>query len=169
VLLYDNLKGIWLDEGSHALNGFVDVGSREQGEFPAVIVRQWYSPEDDGQQTFRRPRGRQASLRIPIRTIGDFDVTLRARQMLAELPVAVALVVNGAEVGSVRLAQEWGEYALEIPAGALRSGFNDVTLRFSAAPRADLPGYQGKNAAAAVAWLRFARRGPAPDAPPSAR
>ena len=167
VLLYDNLKGVWLDEGSHALGEFVDVG-REATDFPVVVARQWYGPENDGQQKFRRPRGRRASLRIPIRTVGDFDVTLRARQLLAELPVAVSLVVNGINLGDARLGPEWGEYKFDVPSNALHSGFNEVELRFSAAPRSDLPGYEGKNAAAAVDWLRFVRRGPSPDAPPAA-
>jgi len=167
VLLYDNLKGVWLDEGSHSLDGFIDVGKDTQ-EFPDVVARQWYGPESDGEQTFRRPRGRRASLRVPIRTVDEFDVTLRARQMLVELPVSVNLVVNGVDVGGTRLAPEWREYKLSVPASALHSGFNDVALSFSAAPRADLPGYQGKNAAAAVDWLRFVRHGPSPDVPPSA-
>lgn len=168
VLLYDNLKGVWLDEGSHALGELVELG-RERTDFPVVVAWQWYGPERDGQQTFRRPRGRRASLRVPIRTVGDFDVTLRARQVLPELPVGVTLVVNGVDVGIARLSPEWGEYAFGVPAAALHSGFNEVALSFSAAPRADLPGYKGKNAAAAVDWLRFVRRGPSPDAVPSSR
>jgi hypothetical protein len=168
VLLYDNLKGVWLDEGSRSLGGLIDLGNESQ-DFPTVIARQWYGPEKDGEQTFRRPRGRRASLRVPIRTVGEFDVTLRARQMFVELPVRVNLLVNGIDVGGAQLASDWREYQLDVPPSTLRSGFNEVALSFSAAPRADLPGYQGKNAAAAVDWLRFARRGPAPDAPPSAR
>jgi hypothetical protein len=166
VLLYDNLKGVWLDEGSRSFGGRIDLGDEPAGP-PRILGPQWYPPEREDAQSFRRPRGRRASLRIPIRTVDDFDLTIRARQLLPALPVEMAVAVNGVEVGSAPLAIDWTEQSFVVPRGSLHSGFNEMTLTFSAAPRADLPGYEGKNAAAAVDWLDFVRRGPSPDlAPP---
>jgi hypothetical protein len=74
--------------------------------------------------------------------------------------------MNGVALGEVALQREWTEPSLEMPRHVVRRGFNELALRFSAAPRSDLPGYHGKDAAAAVDWLRFVRRGPSPDRPP---
>jgi hypothetical protein len=156
TLAYDNLKGVWLDEGARSLAGMIDLGS-EPAELPLVVGHNWYPPEAEGDTTFRRSKGRRSWLRIPIRTVGDFAATLRLRAELPQLPVTVRIEVNGVEVGQTAAPPVWDEYAFTVPASALHPGLNDLALVYSASPREDLPGHQGKDAAVAVDWLRLQR------------
>src|SRR5438093_2721657 len=78
TLAYDNLKGVWLDEGARSLAGTIDLGS-EPAELPLVVGHNWYRPEAEGETTSRRSKGRRSWLRIPIRSVGDFDAVLRLR------------------------------------------------------------------------------------------
>jgi len=156
LLLYENVKGVWLDEGPRSLAGAIDLGS-EPPDLPLVVGHNWYEPEAEGETTFRRSKGRRAWLRIPIRTVGDFEATLRLRAEQPELPVRVGIEVNGQAVGETAAPPAWAEYSFSIPESALHAGLNDVALVFSASPRADLPGYRGKDAAVAVDFLRLRR------------
>lgn len=156
ALAYDDLKGVWLDEGPRSLKGTIDLGN-EPADLPIVIGHNWYSPEAEGEMTFRRSKGRRSWLRIPIRTVGDFEATLRLRAEQPELPVTVSIEVNGRAVGETSAPLAWAEYAFSIPASALHPGLNDFALVYSASPRQDLPDYRGKDAAVAVDWLRLRR------------
>ncbi len=156
TLAYDNLKGVWLDEGPRSLGGVIDLGS-EPAALPLVVGHNWYAPQTEGETTFRRSKGRRSWLRIPIRTPGDFEAVLRLRAEQPGLPVGVKVEVNGIEVGETSAPPAWGEYSFTIPASALHPGLNDLALDYSASPRQDLPGYQGKDAAVAVDWLRLRR------------
>jgi hypothetical protein len=159
VLAHDNLNGVWLDEGTRSLRGTVDLG-REPEDLPIVVGHGWYEPAEADGVRFRLARGWRSWLRIPVRTEGAFTMTLRARRYLAELPVSVKVEVNGAAVGESTLTPEWSEQAFTIPEEAVRRGLNDVALFFSATPRRDIPGYHGKDAAAAVDWVRWERVAP---------
>jgi hypothetical protein len=159
VLAYDNLKGIWMDEGPRSLRGVLDLGS-EPDELPEVVGHNWYRAEGTEGATFRRSKGRRSWLRIPIRTPGEFQLVLRARSEMDE-PVGAAIQWNGHPVGEATLGPEWGEYAFTLPAEAVRPGFNDVALLWSTSPRAD-PEHRGKDAAAAVDWLGLRRRASGP-------
>jgi len=156
TLAYDNLKGVWLDEGPRSLGGTIDLG-REPADLPIVIGHNWYPPQAEGETTFRRSKGRRSWLRLPIRTVGDFEATLRLRAEQPELPVSVRVEVNGEAVGETTAPPAWAEYTFAVPASALHPGLNDLALVFSASPRADLEGYRGKDAAVAVDWLRLRR------------
>lgn len=161
LLLYENVRGVWLDEGPRSLGGVIDLGD-EPPDLPQVVGHNWYEPETEGETTFRRSKGRRSWLRIPIRTVGDFEATLRLRAEQPELPVTVKIEVNGQAVGETAAPPSWGDYALSIPASALRPGLNDVALVYSASPRADLPGYRGKDASVAVDFVRLRRTSPRP-------
>ena len=156
TLAYDNLKGVWLDEGARSLAGTIDLGS-EPAELPLVVGHNWYPPEAEGETTFRRSKGRRSWLRIPIRTVGDFEATLRLRAEQPQLPVTVRIEVNGVEVGETAAPPVWGEYTFNIPRSALHPGLNDLALAYSGSPRQDLTDYRGKDAAVAVDWLHFQR------------
>jgi hypothetical protein len=161
TLAYDNLKGVWLDEGARSLGGTIDLGN-EPADLPLVVGHNWYPPTAEGGTTFRRSKGRRSWLRIPIRTVGDFEAVLRLRAEQPQLPVRVRVEVNGVGVGETAAPPEWGEYTFAIPASALHPGLNDLALVYSASPRQDLPGYQGKDAAVAVDWLHLRRTSPRP-------
>jgi len=157
VLAYDNLKGIWLDEGSRSLRGLIDVGG-EPPELPQVVGHNWYRPEQDGDTTYRRSKGLRSWLRVPVRTPGGFAGVLRARSDMEGEPVTVAIQWNGQAVGEATLGDDWSEHAFSVPAEAVRPGFNDVALLWSTSPRSANPGHRGKDAAARVDWLRLDRR-----------
>jgi hypothetical protein len=159
VLAYDNLKGVWMDEGPRSLEGLLDVGS-EPDDLPQVIGHNWYRAETSGETTFRRSKGRRSWLRLPIRTPDEFELALRARSEMGE-PVTAAIQWNGHALGQVALGEEWSEHRLRLPAEAVRSGFNDLALLWSTSPRAD-PGHRGKDSAAAVDWVALHRRAEGP-------
>jgi hypothetical protein len=161
-ILYDNLRGVWLDEGSRALSlgGVLRLGDETLG--PPFLGEGWYRPRKDGAgeaaPRVRESRGPRSSLRVPIRTPSDFEVIVRARASLAELPVTVSLKVNGEIAGAIPLTAEWREPSVFVPAARWRAGFNEIDLVYSATPKATLPEYRGHNAAAVFEWIRFDRR-----------
>ncbi|MET0551811.1 MAG: hypothetical protein ABW221_02165 [Vicinamibacteria bacterium] len=158
LLLYDNLKGVWLDEGARSLGGVVDLGGEEPEALSAVVGHNWMRPDEEGGVGFRRSRGRRSWLRLPIRTPTLFDATLRGRSEIPGRPVDVAVEVNGTVVATVTLPAGWTEVPFVVPEGALRPGFNEVALVYGATPRDVIPGYEGRDAAIALDWLRLVRR-----------
>lgn len=84
-----------------------------------------------------------ATLFFPLRETGPHRLTFRAWPFLFEgvAPQEVTVSVNDRAVGRVTLAAGWNEYALEVPAEALRYGLNRVAFRFAHldAPRDVLP------------------------------
>jgi hypothetical protein len=158
LLLYDNLKGVWLDEGARSLGGTVDLGGAEPEELSAVVGHNWMRADEEDGVGFRRSRGRRSWLRLPIRTPTLFDATLRGRSEIPGRAADVAVEVNGTVVATVTLPPEWTEVSFAVPEDALRPGFNEVALVYAATPREAVPGYEGPDAAIALDWLRLARR-----------
>lgn len=156
VLLHDNLNGVWLDEGSRSLRGTIDLG-REPEDLPLVVGHGWYDATREGEVDLRLSRGFRSWLRVPLRTPGPLQMTLRARRGVPELPVRARVEVNTRPAGEVDLTAEWADHVVAIPEEALRRGLNDVALVFSATPRRDIPGYHGRDAAAAVDRVSFRR------------
>jgi hypothetical protein len=152
---YENICGIWLDEGPRSLKGTVDLGG--DSIFP-LVGHGWTGPKAAGGETrFRLSTVPRSWLRIPIRTAGPFEVTLKARSWIPETDVTLTLEAGGVPAGSVVLTEDWRELSLSLPAASVRSGLNTLSLHFSPTPVEVVPGFRGKNAAAAVAWLRFRR------------
>jgi hypothetical protein len=158
--LYDVLKGVWLDEGPRSLKGAVRLGEVPPVSF--LIGDGWYHPEAEGGLSFRKSRGRRSSLRIPIRTPGDFRATLHARQEPLDEPVELSLDVNGEDCGTVDLLPGWRDYAFEVKAHAIRSGINAFVLRYSTTPRKERPAESRKNAVVAVESFKLKRESEAP-------
>ena len=156
VLLYDNLRGVWLDEGPRSLGGNVDLGDAEPDGFP-ILGHGWSEPVRDGASSFRYSNSRRSWLRLPVMTPGDFDVTLRIRAAFAGAPVAVSLEAGGESVGPAALSSEWQEVTLRLPARLLAPGVNDLAVVYSTTPADVDPAFRGRNAAAAVDWIRFRR------------
>lgn len=174
VIGYDNLKGIWLDEG-RSLRGRVDMGAA-LGDLPFLVGSGWLEPEEESGVRFRRSRGPSSSLRLPIYTPGSFHLHVKARSLDPEAPVGVRLEVNGLAVGEGVAGPRWSAVEFEIPGQALRSGLNTLVMRYALnedVPRA--PGAQPPRARVAVQELLFERdvplwqgRGsPTPTAPPN--
>lgn len=157
LLLYDNLRGVWLDEGTRSLGGVVELGGEEPPDLEPLLAHNWARPESEGEESFRRVKGRRARLRVPIRTPGDFEVTVRLRSEMPGVPLRFTLEVNGHAVGSTLLEPRWSEHRFDVPAAAVRPGFNDVSLAFSATPREVVTGHRGKDTPAAVDRLVFTR------------
>lgn len=158
ALAYDNIKGIWLDEGPRSLGGRIDLGEGEEPkDLPIVVGRGWYPPQSDGATRFRQSRGPHSWLRVPIRTCGDLRVVLWARADVTEVPVKVSLDVNGVPAGEAQAAPSWAELAYSVPKEALRPGFNTLVLSYSATPKGIRSDFHGRNAALSVDWIRFER------------
>jgi hypothetical protein len=158
LLLYDNLKGVWLDEGPRSLKGVVDLGGEEPEELGTVVGHNWYRPDSEGEVGLRRSRGKKSWLRLPIRTPADFDAILRARSEMPGQPVRVTVEVNGAVVATPEVGSEWSDSRFVVPGAALRPGFNELSLLYSTTPRERDPALQGRDAAIAVDSLKLERR-----------
>ena len=168
VLLYDNLKGVWMDEGSRSFDGRIDLGNEPEGYFP-LVGDGWFPPDGkDGQDgvTYRLSRGRRSWLTVPIRRPADSSIVVRARLAMAEMPampamkdakVRIRVDVNGEMVGEEDLSEGWSEHVFAVSKGLLHSGLNQVILTYSATPRTVIPGFHGRNATAAVDWIEFRR------------
>ena len=159
VLLYDNLRGVWLDEGPRSLGGNFDLGDAEPEEFP-ILGHGWSEPMREGALSFRYSNVRRSWLRIPLLSPGDFDVTLRIRAAFTAAPVSVSLEASGESVGQAALASEWQEVGFRLPARLLQPGVNDLALVYSTTPADVDPAFRGRNAAVALDWIRFRRAGP---------
>jgi hypothetical protein len=156
VLGYDLLEGIWLDEGPRSMRGSIRVGG--ESPFP-VVGHGWASPQtEDGAHWFRRSSVPRSWLILPIRTPGDFDLTLRIRSELQQPPVRLSVELNGAVVGEASLGPQWQEPRFRIPADRVQPGLNALTLHYSPTPAEVIPGFRGRNAAVALEWVQLERR-----------
>jgi hypothetical protein len=167
VLLYDNLKGIWLDEG-RSMRGVVDLG-QDNRDLPFLVAEGWLPPEAEGDVRFRRARGRRGFLRVPVKTPGDFRVLVRARSLAGERAVKLGLDVNGTLVGEAQTPPSWTDLEFQVPGRALRPGLN-LLLLAAEPPASEPPGERrGPGTLFAVAGLRFERipGGPAPEPAPA--
>lgn len=161
VLLYDNLRGVWLDEGPRSLGGLLDLGDAEPDAFP-FVGHGWSEPVRQGALSWRFSNVRRSWLRVPLMTPSDFDVTLRIRAAFESAPVSVSLLAGGESVGVAALRTEWHEVTFLLPARILAPGINDLSLSYSTTPADIDPDFRGRNAAVAVDWIQFRRRLVAP-------
>jgi len=154
VILYDNLKGVWLDEGARSFNGMVDLGEEPEGYFP-VVGDGWFEPELEERISFRQARGRRAWLTIPIKKPRDYVLTVRVRREVEAFPVSARLDINGNTVGELDLVAGWSSYRFQVPERVLRPGLNQLVFFFPDTPRVRIPGFRGRNTVMSVDWLLF--------------
>jgi hypothetical protein len=154
TVLYDNLRGLWLDDQAGPLRGEIDLG--REPDLPGLVGDGWFPAEIEEGVTLRRSRGRRSWLRLPIRWPADTRVCVRARPEYDSVPVALRVEVNGRLSEPVPLGPGWNDYEIAVPGTAWRTGFNDVALVYSTTPRETIPDFHGRNAAVAVdrVWLR---------------
>jgi hypothetical protein len=154
TVLYDNLRGLWLDDGGGPLRGEIDLG--REPDLPGLVGDGWFPPETEDGVTLRRSRGRRSRLRLPIRWPAETRVFVRARPEYDTVPVALRLEVNGRLTEPIPLRPGWNDYEMAVPGKHWRTGFNDVALVYSTTPRETIPDFHGRNAAVAVdkLWLR---------------
>jgi hypothetical protein len=131
--LYDNLRGVYLDEGPHSLGGVVDLGA-EPVAAPLLGDGWGDEAQREGDRTWRRARGPRSVLRLPVRTPGTFQVRVEARAMSPEVRLRVRS--GDRELFEGPLAEDWSEVALTLPAEALRPGINDFALEWTRAGQA---------------------------------
>jgi len=126
--LYDNLRGVYIDEGPRALGGALDLGA--EPDAVSVLGDGWAeSAARDAERTWRRARGARSVLRIPVRTPGTFRVRIEARAAAPDVRLCVR--VRGRELFEGPLPTTWSEAALTLPAEELRAGFNDLALEWT--------------------------------------
>jgi hypothetical protein len=152
---YDNLKGIWLDEG-RSLGGRIPLQGSQQ--LPFLWASGWLEPEDEEGATVRRSRGPASTLRVPIYTAGDFDLRLRARSLLNGPPLEVVLSVNGHRLGRGTASAEWTDLQYLVPASAVHRGLNTFVLEYDKTPRSLTGRRRGPDSAISLSGVSFERR-----------
>ena len=84
-----------------------------------------------------------ATLYLPLRELRDYTFTLRALPFTYpnSAPQSFNVTVNGQTLPRVEMKPEWNEYAVTLPASALKKGLNQVDLNFGhvVRPREVLP------------------------------
>jgi len=153
VSAYERLGGAWLEDVGRP-RGRVDIG-REPPALPFLVGRGWYDPETEGDVTLRRSRGNGSWIRVPIRTVGDYEAVVRLRPELPDVPLRLTFEVNREPVGTADVAAGWSEYRFAVPSRVLRRGLNDVGLIYSTTPRQARPEVAARNAAVAVDWIEL--------------
>jgi hypothetical protein len=168
VLAYDNLRGVWLDADPRSLNGLVDLGS-DDAEIQRLVGDGWYGKiQIEGETSFRHTRGRRSFLSVPIKEPACFHLYLRARSEMGATPLVVTLFVNGVKAGEAPAQPAWSELEYDVSPDALRTGFNEISLVYSATPRDLRDERRGRDNALSVATLRFRRLPGPPCVPPEA-
>ncbi len=124
--LYDNLRGVYVDEGPGQLDGVIDLGSEPQG-IP-VLGTGWGEAGREGERTWRRARGPRSDLRVPVRTPGGFDVVLEARA--TDAATTLHVLAGGEALFEGPLSAEWTPIRFRLPAQALSPGFNEIALEW---------------------------------------
>lgn len=154
--LFDNGAGWWRDEGPRPL------GWTRQERVPHVFVGDgWRIPGEEDGVAVRRTRARRSVVLLSLRRPGAGRIALRARVDREGLPFAFDVLANGHGLGRAAAVEGWHEYAFDVPAGALRIGFNAIALRFATEGGGD----PGRRTELAVEWIAFER--PANAASPS--
>ena len=150
---YERLGGAWLEDVGRPL-GRIDIG-REPAALPFLVGRGWYDPETEGDVTLRRSRGNGSWIRVPIRTVGDYEAVVRLRPELPAVPLRITFEVNREPVGIADVGPGWSEYRFQMPSRVLRRGLNDLGLIYSTTPRQARPEVPARNAAVAVDWIEL--------------
>ncbi len=157
VLLHDNLRGLWLDEGPRSLGGVIDLGATTL-PFP-IVGPGWSRPMKEGKVAFRYSKGLRSLISVPVMTPGDFDVFLTIKAAFEAVPPVVVRLEAGGEIaGEAPLVTEWREISFSLPERLLLPGINQIALDYSTTPSDIGPDFVGRNAAVAVQSIRFVRR-----------
>ena len=151
VVLYDNLKGVWLHDGSRSFGGLVDLGEEPEGFYP-LVGDGWFVPEFEDRISFRQSRGRRSWLTLLIRNPKDYVLTFRARREVEDFPVSARVDINGNALGELDLVAGWSTYRLEVPESVLLPGVNQLFF-YPETPRRRLPGFRGRNTVMSVDWI----------------
>ncbi len=120
----------------------------------------WGADETIGGASANWLIGTEGRVFVPLRTLGDYMLTVRATPFAyaGRPPQTLTVRVNGDVVGApITLADGWNEYSVLIPARALMSGLNGivVTAAASAAPSEVLAGNTDtRRLSVAVDWVR---------------
>ena len=143
VVLYDNLKGVWLHDGSRSFGGLMDLGEEPEGFYP-LVGDGWFVPEFEDRISFRQSRGRRSWLTLLIRNPKDYVLTFRARREVEDFPVSARVDINGNALGELDLVAGWSTYRLEVPESVLFPGVNQLFFFYPETPRRRLPGFRGR-------------------------
>lgn len=105
----------------------------------ALLGKGWSGDEQwKGKVPFIWAEGREAALRIAQLPKRDYTMRLRMIPFVRGRGLSCQVVevdVNGKSVGRLLLDRGWNSYELEVPAGAIGPGNNEVTFRFGHAGR----------------------------------
>jgi hypothetical protein len=155
VLTYDNLKGVWVDEGTPTRVG---IGLDDlNSEPPLFLGHGWRPPASEAGVGFRSTWGRKSWLTVLLKTPADFTLFVRARSEVPGQAVAVRVDVNEVSVGEAEAPTFWSDLEFRVPSATLRPGLNQLVLTADKTARALDPTHRAKNTALSVQLLRFRR------------
>jgi hypothetical protein len=125
----------------------------------------WDANEVIGGATANWMTAREARFFAPLRAEGNYRLTIRAMPFVypGHPGQTLTVQINGRTVGGpLTLADEWGEYTINIPNGELRPGLDEIvcTASEAAAPVEVLPGSTDtRRLSVAVDWVRLEAAG----------
>ncbi len=139
ALRYDADLGLYERLGPQRFNNLpIDVGRRGDDRF---LVRGFGEPEQNRQSSFRWSVGDEAYLVAPLRDAVDYVLELRVAPFRPrDVETRAQLIdvwINDTMVESLPLNPGIREYRIDVPAAAIRRGFNEVRFRYEwvASPR----------------------------------
>jgi hypothetical protein len=108
----------------------------------------WSRDEVIGEATANWAESATPRMFVPLREVGDYDLSFRALAFAYEgaPQQTLRITVNGQRLPqSFSIGPYWEEYAVTVPASYLKSGLNEVILQatYAASPRDVLPGNFG--------------------------
>jgi hypothetical protein len=105
----------------------------------------WSRDEVLGESTANWAESAPPRVFIPLREVGDYELSFRALAFAYEgaPPQTLQIIINGQRLPeSFSIGPYWEEYAVTVPASYVKSGLNEVFLEaaYAASPRDVLPG-----------------------------
>ena len=101
------------------------------------LAEGWGWPTDLGQGLSRYRWVQRREARLLVRLNGEAQV-MSLRAFCPARDQVLTVIFNGRRLDPIELDQGWGEYELEVPAGYVEAGLNEVRFRFAhLAPMAD--------------------------------
>jgi hypothetical protein len=110
-----------------------DLGVEQQGRAPPVG---FFAPEVIGARRASWSDGPLSKLKLSIRPDAErYLIAFLVEPYHAISPVSLAVAVNGADVGSIRLERGWQAHELELVRRWLEPGTNEFSFRYSRTAR----------------------------------
>ena len=126
--LYDRLRGRTFN------NIEIDFGDGHDGMF---LGHGWRPGEQTADGTYRLTDGGRATLVVPLKTAGDYELDVSMEPTVANGSQAIHILVNGREMRVLDAPAGMARYVVPIAAASLRAGLNRIQFESVAPIRFD--------------------------------